>query len=247
MKKWISSLLFMLLCFPLCAEVSESKEKEETVIEMDKVSETLGHLLIKQLNNPLYTFNIEKISEGMQAALKGKQAPLTEEQYEAQIMAIQEKIFQKNAEHNLSDAISFLEKNKNEKGVIALTEQLQYKILQAGAEGDAVLTDSTPLIHYCGKLLDGTVFASSKETGTPISLPIKDTIVGFSKGLVGMKKGEKRVLYIHPELAYGVASHLPPNSLLIFEVEVIETNSVAAQTDVDTNLNAKEASEKGTS
>ncbi len=39
-----------------------------------------------------------------------------------------------------------------------------------------------------------------------------------------MVQGEKRTLYIHPELAYGVSGHLPPNSLLIFEVEIVEAN-----------------------
>ena len=60
------------------------------------------------------------------------------------------------------------------------------------------------------------------------ALPIKQSIPGFAKGLVGMKEGEKRILYIHPELAYGLAGHLPPNSLLIFEVEIVKAHALSS-------------------
>jgi peptidylprolyl isomerase len=204
-------------------------EKEEVVVNIDKVSETLGHLLMKQLNNPVFNFNMNKIFKGMKQSIAGKEPPLSEEQYGEQMMAIQEKIFQKSAEKNLNEAVAFLEKNVKSEGVISLNAQLQYKVLEKGEEGKEVLSTDTPLIHYTGKLMDGTVFGSSKD-GNPIPLPLKETIIGFNKGIVGMKKGEKRVLYVHPELAYGMTSQLPPNSLLIFEVEVVEPNSVASAT-----------------
>ena len=136
---------------------------------------------------------------------------------------IQEKIFLETAEKNLTDAASFLENNAKNEGIICLSAKLQYQISEQG-KGEKVGPESEPLIHYTGKLLDGTIFASSHESGDPITLPIKQTIAGFSEGLVGMVQGEKRTLYIHPELAYGVSGHLPPNSLLIFEVEIVEAN-----------------------
>lgn len=243
MKKLIPIFLLTLFCFSLRADEIEqtSVVKEEATVEIDKVSETLGFLLIKQLNNPVFAFNIEKIIEGMRGAQSGQTAPLTEAQYEEQILVIQEKIFHKNAEKNLSEAVAFLEKNGQEEGVISVSPQLQYKVSQRGGGEQEVVVDGAPLIHYSGKLLDGTVFASSTESGTPITLPIKEAIVGFSKGLIGMKKGEKRTLYIHPELAYGVASHLPPNSLLIFDVEVVETTSATAAVEVEGNIEPAEA------
>lgn len=225
MRKYLTVALLLLLCIQLRAEESESENvKKEVVIDMDKVSETLGHLLIKQLNNPAFSFNIEKIVEGMKAASSGKASPLSEAEYEEQILAIQEKIFLKTSEKNLNEAVSFLEKNQKEPGIVVLSDKLQYKILQEGAENTGITNDMKPLVHYTGKLMDGTVFATSVESKNPITLSLKETIAGFSSGLIGMKKGEKRVLYIHPELAYGMASHLPPNSLLVFEVEVLETN-----------------------
>ena len=51
-------------------------------------------------------------------------------------------------------------------------------------------------------------------------ITLNDTIIGFKKGLVGMKKGEKRMIYVHPELGYGSSGYMPrPNTLLSFEIE----------------------------
>jgi peptidylprolyl isomerase len=236
-KKFTIVFLLMLFSFSLKAdETAQEKIKEEVQIDVDRVSETLGHLLIKQLNNPVFAFNVDKIIAGMKAAMAGQNAPLSEEAYEEQIMAIQEKIFQKTAEKNLSEAVAFLEKNKKESQVVCINDQLQYKILQVGEEGGEVGADSSPLVHYTGKMLDGKVFASSKESGNPITLSLKDTIMGFNKGLIGMKKGETRVLYIHPDLAYGMGSHLPPNSLLIFEVEIVELQHSIAKSDEELQI-----------
>ncbi len=201
--------------------------KSAPVVDVDKVSETLGHLIVRHLDNPGFKFNIEKIVQGIKDEREGKAAPMSEEEYETMIGQIQESIFNQMAEKNLESANAFLEKNAKEEGIVSVNPKLQYRVLQAG-EGAAVEKEGSPLVHYTGKLLDGTTFSSSKESGKPITLPIKQTIAGFSEGLVGMKKGEKRVLYIHPELAYGVSGHLPPNSLLIFEVEIVETEAKVA-------------------
>lgn len=220
-KGFLLSLTFLSLS--LFAKTDEPKVAAED-INIDQISETLGHMIVRHLQNPGFEFNIEKIILGIQDEKIGKPSPLTEEEYEQMIALIQENLFLQTAEKNLTEASAFLEKNALEEGVISLDPKLQYKIAEAGT-GSEVTTESTPLIHYTGRLLNGTVFASSKESDSPIALPIKQTIPGFNKGLVGMKEGEKRTLFIHPEMAYGVAGHLPPNSLLIFEVEVIKADS----------------------
>lgn len=208
--------------------VVDAKEEIKSVenIDTDKLSETLGHLIVRHLDNPGFQFNVDKIMAGMRDEKEGKAAPMNEEEYEQTIAMIQENLFMQLSQKNLAAAAEFLEKNAQEEGIIATNPKLQYKILQEGS-GDIVGPDSIPLVHYTGKLLDGSTFSSSRESNNPIALPIKQTIPGFSEGLVGMKKGEKRTLYIHPELAYGVSGHLPPNSLLIFEVEIMETDTKA--------------------
>jgi peptidylprolyl isomerase len=193
-------------------------------INMEALSETLGHLLVRHLGSPVgFEFSLEKIIQGMRDELANKPSPLTEEQYEQMIGLIQEKIIEETAARNLAQANQFLEENKNSKDVIVLNEKLHYKVLEAGSGSEKVTHESSPLIHYEGRLIDGTPFASSLGS-EPIVLPIAQTIEGFSKGLTGMSEGEKRVLYIHPDLAYGVDGHLPPNSLLVFEVTIVKVD-----------------------
>jgi peptidylprolyl isomerase len=85
--------------------------------------------------------------------------------------------------------------------------------------GDAVT------VHYTGKLLDGTEFDSSIKRGQPATFKIGQVIQGWNEALLAMKKGEKRLLIIPPELGYGERGHpgvIPPNSFLIFEVELLD-------------------------
>lgn len=191
------------------------------------LSETLGHLIVRQLKQPGFDFNIEYIIQGMRDEQAGKPSPLTEEEYEQAMCALQEKQFLVSSELNLKEAENFLEHNALTEGIQQINSQLQFQILQEGS-GEVVEIESTPLIHYKGKLMNGTVFATSETANQPVVLPIKQSIPGFCKGLIGMKEGEKRILYIHPELAYGISGNLPPNSLLIFEVEIVKANSPLA-------------------
>ncbi|MBJ7448800.1 MAG: FKBP-type peptidyl-prolyl cis-trans isomerase [Parachlamydiales bacterium] len=208
----------------------QSKSNEDT-IDVSRVSEAFGHLIVTNLENPGFHFNIDAIIKGMKDAVAGLPSPMTEDQYEKAITSIQEKIFSEMASRNMSEANAFLDKNRREAGIVVVEEgKLQYRVTQPG-QGKEVPQDGTPLITYTGRYLDGTVFGSSQESGAPVTLPLDRTIPGFRKGLVGMKEGEKRTLYIHPDLAYGMSGHLPPNSLLVFEIEVIEANREVATSD----------------
>ncbi len=60
-----------------------------------------------------------------------------------------------------------------------------------------------------------------------MTIPLDQTIQGFNLGIAGMKEGEKRRLFVHPELGYGTTGHLPPNSLLIFDIEVVKADNSA--------------------
>lgn len=84
----------------------------------------------------------------------------------------------------------------------------------------------TVKVHYTGKLLDGTVFDSSVERGEPIAftLGVGQVIKGWDEGIALMSKGEKGVLYIPYDLAYGPRQNgpIPAYANLIFEVELVD-------------------------
>jgi FKBP-type peptidyl-prolyl cis-trans isomerase FklB len=79
------------------------------------------------------------------------------------------------------------------------------------------------VVNYRGKLLDGTEFDSSYARGMPGTFPVGGVIKGWQEALQLMKPGGKYVVYVPPDLAYGQNPHpsIPPNSLLIFDVEVV--------------------------
>jgi len=81
-------------------------------------------------------------------------------------------------------------------------------------------------VHYTGRLLDGTVFDSSIDRGEPIEFPLgaHQVIPGWDEGIALMSKGEKGILYIPYELAYGqrATGPIPAYSNLVFEVELVD-------------------------
>jgi hypothetical protein len=107
--------------------------------------------------------------------------------------------------------------------VIETDSGLIIEILREG-EGEIVRASDTILVHYHGTLDSGRVFDSSYERGEPARLGLFGVIRGWQEGIPGMRVGGKRRLIIPPELGYGRrgTGNIPPNSLLIFEIEVID-------------------------
>lgn len=194
-------------------------------IDMKKLSEAFGNFIGRNLQSPGLSFDLEGIIKGIREGSAGQPSPLTEKEYEEMMTAVQEKAFKEMSSNNLKAANDFMAKNKQEAGIVEVVPgKLQYVIVKEG-NGATVEPHASPKINYTGKYLDGTEFGSSKDTGGPITIPLDQTIPGFSKGIIGMKEGEKRRLYVHPDLGYGTTGQLPPNELLIFEIEAVKANS----------------------
>jgi FKBP-type peptidyl-prolyl cis-trans isomerase len=109
--------------------------------------------------------------------------------------------------------------------MVVTASGLNYTDLVAG-DGAAAVAGQTVKVHYTGWLMDGTKFDSSLDRGTPFQFPLGAgrVIKGWDEGVEGMKVGGKRLLIIPPELGYGsrAAGPIPPNSVLKFEVELLE-------------------------
>lgn len=101
---------------------------------------------------------------------------------------------------------------------------LNYWVLKQGTGTVSPKATDTVRVHYHGTLLNGTVFDSSVERNEPISFPLNRVIAGWTEGLQLMKVGDKFKFEIPPNLAYGEHSPtpaIPPNSPLVFEVELL--------------------------
>src|ERR1017187_1711011 len=100
---------------------------------------------------------------------------------------------------------------------------LKYQVMKQGTGTVSPKASDTVKVHYHGTLLDGTVFDSSVERGEPISFPLSGVIPGWTEGLQLMKVGDKFKFEIPPNLAYGPDGRpkIPPNSALVFEVELL--------------------------
>ena len=112
-------------------------------------------------------------------------------------------------------------KNQNS---VQMNANLKIEDLKVGSGAEAVEGKSVT-VHYVGTLEDGTKFDSSYDRSQPFtfSLGAGYVIEGWEKGVLGMKVGGKRRLVIPPELGYGnkSAGSIPPNSTLIFEIELL--------------------------
>jgi FKBP-type peptidyl-prolyl cis-trans isomerase FkpA len=129
------------------------------------------------------------------------------------------------AETPVEKGEKFLAENKSKEGVKTTASGLQYKITKEGTGKSPAATDRV-LVHYEGKLLDGTIFDSSIKRGEPIAFPLNRVIPGWTEGLQLIKEGGKAILYIPSKLAYGPGGTpggpIGPNETLIFEVELIK-------------------------
>ncbi len=197
---------------------------KDSELDMKKVSEAFGHFIGRHLKSPGMDFDLDGVIRGIRDGASGKAAPMTDKEYEKMMLMVQKNAIEKTSSENLKAANEYIQKNSKNAGMVEVQPgKLYYQVIKEG-NGEVVGTHATPQITYSGQFIDGTVFGSSDETG-PVSIPLDQTIPGFSLGIAGMKEGEKRRLIIHPELGYGMTGHLPPNSLLIFEIEVVKANT----------------------
>lgn len=118
----------------------------------------------------------------------------------------------------------FLAANAAREGVTQTASGLQYKVIGSGTGRTPTLHD-TVKVHYHGTHIDGTVFDSSVDRGTPLEIPVAAVIPGWTEALQMMKEGDKWQLVIPAQLAYGERGGGPkigPDSTLVFDVELLE-------------------------
>jgi len=193
--------------------------------DMKKASYAIGQQIGGNLKQQNIDFDADALAQALRDASAGKNE-MTKEDMQAAMMKLQEmamKKQQEQADKNAKSGKDFMDKNKTAAGVKTTASGLQY-ITEKEGTGASPKKEDVVKVHYKGTLMNGEQFDSSYDRGQPAEFPVGGVIPGWTEALQLMKVGGKAKLFIPPELAYGPQGRpgIPPNSVLIFEVELMD-------------------------
>ena len=221
-----------------CGNQVQDVKKLET--ELDSVSYAVGlsmsgqlksnfsevnkAILAQGIRNGLDSTNLLIDAKDLQVVLSGyfkkKQQAQMEERQAAASKAAEAKFGE-----NKKAGEDFLEANKSKKGVQTTESGIQYIVLKEGSGEKPAGPMTKVKVHYHGTNIEGNVFDSSVDKGTPATFVLNQVIKGWTEGVQLMNEGAKYKFFIPQELAYGAqqrGENIKPFSTLIFEIELLE-------------------------
>lgn len=224
------STIFAFLAIGLfagCSGQEMSNKKVSLDNEIDSVSYSLGVNIANNIKNQgMEDVNIDALTKAFRDVF-GEGEPLVDESTAGNILNNYfQNLHVSQASKTRETGEAFLEENKTKEGVKTLESGLQYKVLTEG-HGAKPDSDDEVTVHYTGKTVDGKVFDSSVERGEPVTFAVNQVIPGWQEALPMMSEGSKWEIYVPSDLAYGergAGQVIPPNSTLIFEIELLKVN-----------------------
>ncbi|RMR33007.1 Peptidyl-prolyl cis-trans isomerase [Pseudomonas syringae pv. coriandricola] len=226
-------------------------DKQASTVELktpaQKASYGIGLNMGKSLaQEGMDDLDSKAVALGIEDAVGKKDQKLKDEELVEAFSALQkrsEERLAKMREEASAAGKKFLEENGKKDGVVTTASGLQYQIIKK-ADGAQPKPTDVVTVHYEGKLIDGKVFDSSVERGSPIDLPVGGVIPGWVEGLQLMHVGEKVKLFIPSDLAYGAQSPspaIPANSVLVFDLELLGIKDPAAAPAVGADADEEDA------
>jgi FKBP-type peptidyl-prolyl cis-trans isomerase FklB len=194
-------------------------------IDKSKASYGVGMSIAESLaQQELSSLDLDQVLAGMKAIFNNDTPIMSPEEANMHIQRYLDSQKQLKYEAVKNAGEAFLTENAKRAEVQTTASGLQYEILEAG-EGAKPGPTSQVTVHYHGTLIDGTVFDSSIQRGTPATFGVNQVIRGWTEALQLMSQGAKYRLTIPQELAYGANPHpggaIQPYATLIFDVELI--------------------------
>ncbi len=214
----------LLLVLAMILPAAAADEKPTTLEE--RVSYGIGMNIGRDFKGKGFEVKPDLLARGVRDVLAGGELLMTEDEVRQTIMELQQVLQKKVAARNKTEGEAFLAANRKKDGVKVTASGLQYRVIREGA-GATPGPESTVTVNYRGTLVDGTEFDSSYKRGKPATFQLNRVIKGWTEGLQLMKTGGKYEFVLPPELAYGeqgAGQVIGPNSVLIFEVELLEVN-----------------------
>ena len=194
--------------------------------QKQKASYAIGMNIGSSFKKQTVEVDLESLVKGLKDGISGGTALLTEKEITEVMEIFQKDMMAKQAakaDVAKKAGVEFLEANKKKDGVKTTSSGLQYKVIKEGT-GPKPKESDTVKVNYRGTLPDGTEFDSSYKRNEPATFPLNGVIRAWTEGLQLMPVGSKYELYVPSELGYGAGGaggSIPPNSTLIFEVELI--------------------------
>jgi FKBP-type peptidyl-prolyl cis-trans isomerase FkpA len=217
--------IFVAALLPFVVGVTWAEGKVDTRNEpKPDVSYAFGMALGYDIKETGLVIDYDHFMEGLKAAVEEENMKLTLEEAIELIQITFLEMQQVKMAENLETGRAFLRKNAEEAGVQVTESGLQYTVIEEG-DGEKPVAEDTVRVHYEGSLVDGTIFDSSRGRGEPAEFPLGAVIPGWAEGLQLMNVGSRYKLFVPSELGYGewgAGDIIPPNSVLIFDVELLE-------------------------
>lgn len=232
MTKLIITALTAALLFTGCEMSSSSSDnfKSSVKTEKEQFSYAVGTDIGASIEDFKGEIDLDALFQAISDKYNEKEPMITDSAATAvktevfkRIRELKDAERKKKAEENVGAQKKFLDENKTKEGVVTTESGLQYKVIKQG-EGEIPTANDKVKVHYKGSLLDGKVFDSSYKRGTPATFRVGGVIKGWTEALQLMPVGSKYELYIPAELGYGArgaGKDIAPNSMLIFEVELL--------------------------
>ena len=235
--------MMIIACVAMLAACSGDKAEETKAPELtldndkSKLSYAIGmdigqslQTLAADLDRAVLMMALNDRLDGADAKLNDEEAAKVKQAFftqQAETRAAEQKIA---ADKNVSAGAAFLLENAKKEGVTTTASGLQYEVLTKGA-GDSPNAADKVTVHYKGTLIDGTEFDSSYARGEPVTFPLNGVIKGWTEGVQLMAIGSKFKFVLPSDLAYGergAGAKIGPNSVLVFEVELLGIGDVKA-------------------
>ena len=229
--KVLKSVLTIAVVASMVSCGNQVKEVKSLETEIDSVSYAIGLTMSSQLKQGFKEVNQEILNQAIRNGLdstnlliESKDIQKVIQTYFQKKQALDRKAELEKSEVYKKEGIAFLEANKAKEGVVTTESGLQYIVLKKG-KGKKATKENKVKVHYHGTILDGTVFDSSVDRGTPSEVGVTQVIKGWVEGLQLMNVGAKYKFFIPQELAYGANPRpgvIKPYMALVFEVELLE-------------------------
>jgi FKBP-type peptidyl-prolyl cis-trans isomerase FklB len=226
----VKHLAFALLTTSLMTNLSIADNYTKLTDKTDKINYSVGYQIGSDFRLQEIEIRPDAIIHGIKDALEEATPLMSAEEMRKAMADLGQRVAdlkaqkrQEQLQKRLEENLAFLEANAKKEGVVTTPSGLQYRVIEQGGGKHPKPTD-TVLVTYRGRLLDGIVFDSSYEKNKPVSFEVDKLIKGWSEALQLMQRGDHWQLFIPPDLAYGeegAPPRIPPNSALIFDVELI--------------------------